>query len=710
MQRAFYYLKRWAWLLTLCPLLAAGITLVLALVRPPVYEATVNVVFGLANPTNPSALSPDVAAQLGKTYTIILESPQILQEAAAQLGLQETTQQLSSQVDATYQSGTNIITLTADASSSALATRLADAVASAFRQAVQQVSPIGTHLVAWGSAQINPVKQKGITLSTAGIAIPLGLLVALSFVALLYYRDDTIFAPDGVPCAFDPRGRQSGKNARNAGVELSAMQLATTLPKKTMPARFFLGTLSACGIATVAALGAIFGALTMCALLALGWVAVLIWARPQWAAYLLAVTFPLTASIVRLPQIANLRPNELLLFLVFVLLLLRLLALRLPLPRFTWFDAAALALILGGTVIPLAALYGRGQPLESDTLIAALGPIKNYMIFLTLRLALSQVDHIRRTLAIILLTSGIVSLIGIAQALRVSYIVHFLLTYYPTVQVLDSAQTTLRITSVIGGWNDLASYLCFVLLISIAVATTRISIVPGFLFKGVVALDIVALLLTGSLASILGLIAGFCILGVYFGKNSQILRLLALVGLSVLGAALIFAPLLILRLQDQFGGGNQGIIAQSLVYRLHLWQTYFLPAIAHQPLLGVGLVIPASIPWTTTDSGYLDLLFTGGVLYLLCYIYFTWCCLRGTRQLLKRSLLSALAPAGADAVAAALAASGLTIVLILLGMNVSEAYFTYTLAASVFWMVLAAAVTVSPSPGASSITGKTWSC
>ncbi len=477
------------------------------------------------------------------------------------------------------------------------------------------------------------------------------------------------------------------------------MRLAAALPTQAAPTRAFrravLGILLACGIASVAACGAIFGAWLTCAIVALGWTALLVWQRPQWAAYLLAAAFPLTAGMVRFPQLANLRPNELLLLLLSVLLLLRLLALRLPLPRFTWFDAAALALIFGGTVIPLAALYGRGQSLDSHILTVALGPVKNYLVFWALRLALFRLDHIRRTIAIMLLTSAAVSLIGIAQALRVSFIVHFLTTYYPTVQVLDNAQATIRITSVIGGWNDLAAYLCFVLLIGIAAATARVVILPEPLFKGVVALDMVALLITGSFASILGLIAGFCILGLLFGKGAQMLRLLVLLGVAMLGAAVLFAPLLAWRLQDQFGGGNQGIIAQSLVYRLYLWQTYFGPAIASHPLLGVGLVIPASIPWSTTDSGYLDLLFSGGVVYLLCYLFFTWCCLRGTRHLLKQAGRSPAARIRSDALTAALAASGLTIVLILLGMNVSEAYFTYTAAASVFWMVLAAAIAVS---------------
>jgi hypothetical protein len=473
------------------------------------------------------------------------------------------------------------------------------------------------------------------------------------------------------------------------------MYQASAVPTKVTPARFMLSALLACSVAGVAVFGAVFGVFALCALLASGWVTLLVWARPQWAAYLLAAAFPLTAGMVRFPQLASLRPNELLLLLLFALLLFRLVVLRLPLPCFSWFDAAACALILGGALVPIVTLYGRGQSLESDILIVALGPIKNYLIFLTMRLAFSHIDHIRRAIALMLLTSGLVSLIGIAQAVRVSFIVHILTSYYPTVQVLDNAQATIRITSVIGGWNDFAAYLCFVLLMSLAVVAARVFILPKLLFNGVVALDMMALLITGSFASILGLVVGACILGLLFRRGSQMLRLLAVIGVSMLGAALIFAPLIVWRLQDQFGGGNQGIIAQSLVYRFYLWQTYFLPAIARQPFLGVGLVIPPSIPWPTTDSGYLDLLFSGGIVFLLCYFYFTWACAHGARLFLKRARLSASVSTGAGAMTAALAASGLAIVLILLGMNVSEAYFTYTAAASVFWMTLAATTAAS---------------
>ncbi|HEY7418530.1 MAG TPA: hypothetical protein VH593_25360 [Ktedonobacteraceae bacterium] len=250
MQRACYYLKRWAWLLMLCPLLAGGTTLVLALVEPPVYEATVNVVFGLGNPTNPSYVTPTVAAQLGSTYTTMLESPEVLQAAAAQLGLRETTEQLSSQAHATYQSGTNIITFTADASNSATATSLADAVVSVFRQKVHHISPIGKDLVPWGSASTNPVKLKGITFSTAGMALPLGLLVALSFVALLYYRDTRIFTPDelttvaSVPMLSAPlpqaRQRRQRRTTSQSGADAPAsLLLEAVRASVTWPANIF---------------------------------------------------------------------------------------------------------------------------------------------------------------------------------------------------------------------------------------------------------------------------------------------------------------------------------------------------------------------------------------------------------------------------------------------------------------------------------------
>jgi hypothetical protein len=473
-------------------------------------------------------------------------------------------------------------------------------------------------------------------------------------------------------------------------------------PTRSM--RLLLAALLVCAVVALAASGAIFGAAVVCGLVMLAWIAVLIWLRPQWAAYLLAVGYPLTAGMSRLSHNVNLRPNELLLLVLLVLLVVRFLALRLPLPRLTWFDAAAAALILGGSLIPLLTLYGRHQSLTTDAAIVLLGPFKNYAVFWTVRLALTQTDHVRRTIATMLVTSGIVALIGVAQALQIGPVVQSLATYYPTKQVLG-ADLVGRITSVVGGWNDFAAYLCFVVLVGIAVAMTRARMLPPLLFNGLIVLDVTTLLVTGSIASILGLVAGVLILSVLFGESAWIRRLLVLAAFSGVLAALAFAPLLAIRLSHQYGGGNHGIIPQSLVYRFYLWQTYFLPDIAQHPLFGVSLTIPSSIPWPTEDSGYLYLLFRGGAIYVLCYAAFTWCCIRGAYLRLRSyrpRLRAAQAPptrakrrlplAASIALPAATAAASFSMVLILLAMNISEAYFTYTAAASILWMTLAMTV------------------
>src|SRR5574337_1371130 len=57
MARAIYYVRRWAWLLILCPILAGGVTLAVVEVekanQPPVYEASTSLIFGIANPGGP---------------------------------------------------------------------------------------------------------------------------------------------------------------------------------------------------------------------------------------------------------------------------------------------------------------------------------------------------------------------------------------------------------------------------------------------------------------------------------------------------------------------------------------------------------------------------------------------------------------------------------------------------------------------------------
>jgi succinoglycan biosynthesis transport protein ExoP len=204
MLRAIYYVKRWAWFLILCPILAGGGTFGLAKVvkatQPPTYEATIRLIFGLANPGGPGYLTSQVASQLQNTYSTLLQNPTVLQDAARQLNLNETPDQLAKQIHISSQSG-NIIAVQADASTSDGATNLASAVVLAFNHVAAKLPVVagrGQDIAPVGSATVTTVASSKLSSSTAAIAALIGLVIAASVVALLYYLDDTIFQPEEV--------------------------------------------------------------------------------------------------------------------------------------------------------------------------------------------------------------------------------------------------------------------------------------------------------------------------------------------------------------------------------------------------------------------------------------------------------------------------------------------------------------------------------
>jgi succinoglycan biosynthesis transport protein ExoP len=205
MLRAIYYMKRWAWLLILCPVLAGGVTLAVGRIekatQPLRYEATIRLLYGLANPDGPPGyLSAQVASQLEATYSALLQNPTVLHDAALQLGLNETADQVASQIRVTPQPG-NIIVLQADAATSNGAANLASAVVLAFNHFAAQLPATkarGPDIAPLGPATVRAVAASRISSSTAVIAALLGLAAAASLVALLYYLDNTIFQPDEI--------------------------------------------------------------------------------------------------------------------------------------------------------------------------------------------------------------------------------------------------------------------------------------------------------------------------------------------------------------------------------------------------------------------------------------------------------------------------------------------------------------------------------
>src|SRR2546430_5919307 len=103
-------MRRWAWLILMCPFIAGLAAGVASLELPKVYEAKVAL---LVRPAQPLSGDPSVAAltadQILRTYARWMTEPPILQKVISDLNLQTDTVALSRQITVTPEPNTTIL-------------------------------------------------------------------------------------------------------------------------------------------------------------------------------------------------------------------------------------------------------------------------------------------------------------------------------------------------------------------------------------------------------------------------------------------------------------------------------------------------------------------------------------------------------------------------------------------------------------------------
>jgi non-specific protein-tyrosine kinase len=155
-------LKRWVWLLVLCPLVAVVGAGLVTKVMPPVYEAQASVLVKPAQPlaaTDPTMVAVS-AEQISSTYAQLMTERPILQQVVNDLRLRMSVDDLGSKVKVAPQSNTSIITVSVDSTSRKLARDVANGLVNDFiaqtKHIQQQQSQQYTARI---QAQIQQVQQ-----------------------------------------------------------------------------------------------------------------------------------------------------------------------------------------------------------------------------------------------------------------------------------------------------------------------------------------------------------------------------------------------------------------------------------------------------------------------------------------------------------------------------------------------------------------------
>jgi len=353
----------------------------------------------------------------------------------------------------------------------------------------------------------------------------------------------------------------------------------------------------------------------------------LVWARPPTAAYLLIGVTPLVAGIDRGVAIPVFRPNEALGLLLGITLATRwLVRLRCGHVRLVRPDAVELSILLlavTNSVTPLLAMGVRGREITIDDLLYSLVMWKLVGVYLIVRASVRTDRQVRTCLLVSVAAACLVAAVGILQGLDLLGVRALLAQYYA--QFGDVAS----ITAVPRGGSTLSlpAATADLMIMNIAIATglwLRARRRLPLLFGAIIGLLVFATLAAGEFSSAIGLVVGIAALALVTGSA-------ALVGWFFLlgtGGAVAVWPVIAERLE---GFSLASGMPTSWVVRLYNLRTYFLPELTSHGNVLLGVRPGARVPvasqatgWVWIESGYLWLLWGGGIPLLASFVLFTW--------------------------------------------------------------------------------------
>lgn len=411
--------------------------------------------------------------------------------------------------------------------------------------------------------------------------------------------------------------------------------------------------------------------------------------RPILIVYGLVFIMPLTGGFARGSVVPVLRLGQALLVLGFILFLLTRSSPQ-GKSRLTVIDLAFALFFLAEAVFPVLAIYSRGEHLNlngaavygESPLQTLLGPLQYYLLYRIVVATISSERQIKLVLELSFIASIIVSIIGILEKVIPAFRI-LIEMYYPPVKFgYVIPEFEVRVGSTLAFYSGLAAYLVFIIIVALTCYTSgkRLGIHPLLLITTIL-LSSITLVLTGTFAAWIGLAVGAVAVLILMRR---VPKLVFFIPLGIALAAILFQPFLSARLDQQFGvGAAQGLLPQSLAFRIQLWENLFLPAIGQHLLFGSGPAPAVLNSWPAEESQYLLLLLRGGLAYFFSYLLLIGAAaIIGWRQIKNKS---------GDA-SHVVAVSLIVILITMSVMNVSGEYFTYVGGTQVLWTLLAIAV------------------
>lgn len=409
------------------------------------------------------------------------------------------------------------------------------------------------------------------------------------------------------------------------------------------PAVLAAGVVVAAGMGVLAGRAPLLGlGLLMAALLA-----VVIWWRPAVAAYVIIGITPLVVGIDRGRLVPLMRVNEALTFFLVGVLCVRacvqrrawdLRNLRLdPVSRsFVWFALAA-------SLIPIVFMVLRGRAIEMDDLTYAAVMWKFLLLYAVIRVTVRSDREVTFALWVSLVAGVLVGVIGILQSLDLLGVRAMLEPLFAPFGYTDVVQSA-RAGSTVGLPAATADLMVLNLVIVLGLVCRRPAL--AWCLAPIALVFVVAVFSAAEFSSVLGMVVAVVCAAIRMRRTDLLKWAVLAMPVAVIGLWPTIAP----RIADF--SSLHGVPTSWLV-RYHNLVTYFWPQITDGSNFLVGVRPAARVPvdgafgFIWIESGYLWLLWGGGLPLFVAFCWFVWSGLQATgpaaRVLTAPSSVAALA-------------------------------------------------------------------
>jgi hypothetical protein len=382
--------------------------------------------------------------------------------------------------------------------------------------------------------------------------------------------------------------------------------------------------------------------------------AVVVAIHPPVAAYTLLAITPLVVGLNRSTVVPALRVNEVVVLLAGAALIARGIVLWAIQARPTRFrlrklEVALGALLVTGSILPIVWLGARGRAITRDDVLYALVLWKLVATYFVIRAAVRSEQHVRKCLWISFASVSVVAVIGIGQALEVAPITSFVARFFAP-DGLTAIVTNNRATSTIGNAIAFADVMAIHAAVAAAWIIRRHR--RRVVLFALAALFAVAALASGQLSGVLALF--IAAIATSFITRRRVALAVAAIPIIVL-ALVVLRPVVEQRLSRVDPSTN---LPQSWVARGQNLDTYFLPELSEPKQIALGVRPAARVPahegwrdWVYIESGYVWILWTGGIPFLIAFLFYLWRAYRST-SIQARHRSDAVGVAAVGAVAA----------------------------------------------------------